>query len=593
MNRSETSNWAPPSIAQGAGKRYVTLQLNGRRLVIAGIAFEVIALVAIVTINLPGTSPPAPAVFSKGDYTAQSAARDNFAKMVRSQAVAANVLSGRVVAPSGDPIAGVRVYSNTKTKDGSFLHAVTDGTGRFHCVDVSSEPISLEFQKQGFLDHEGDYSISDKDITVTLRPHLIVSVNVTDSKTGEPIERPGIQILRKRADIVVKGGDSQPRSGGYVIHSFFDGGRYDQYKVVISVPGYQEYETRWIDNLEGTLTLDCPLTLIVAVPAKIVDKDQNPIPGAEIYLCSSDERPSFTNNMLSNDEYREKLQAIRSDAGGGFELLPPSGRFSIFAVSERGYALTYHAKASNEPVTVTIQDWGRVKLSSLGVRDTANGAKVFLRYIMDPSGEDQYLNIVPTYKYSTDGEGLVSFSQLPAGGYNYSTASRDTTYQGVVGVESGDVIELSIGRGGRSVVGLLELPEDLRHRIKLANMGATLTRFPEPEARPDAYENWSAEEQIEWNGTWRQTSEGKAYRLQNNHIWYYSAMLQTDLGFRLEAVEPGDYILGIDVIEELDSSTDHPRIELIGSVRRVVAVPSTAGTQVTDTLNLGTFELAE
>jgi len=110
----------------------------------------------------------------------------------------AKIARGRLLDPSGKPVAGVGVFTSGFGKHkGVMLRTWTDFEGRFRWDDAPAGAIGLMLSKEGYYTPMPVAFVAGKgEQEVVLKPALVVEFSACDARTGEPIKNFSVTVGR-------------------------------------------------------------------------------------------------------------------------------------------------------------------------------------------------------------------------------------------------------------------------------------------------------------------------------------------------------------------------------------------------------------
>lgn len=394
-----------------------------------------------------------------------------------------------------------------------------------------------------------------------LPPPLVISGDVTDTATGQPIERfrvvPGsrsgksnslrLSWARSESFEAVQGQYELRPNRGYQAHV-----------VRIEADGYRTAVSRDIGNDEGQVRVDFELKPADDVAATIVTPTGEPAAKAQVALGIAGSQIKVQNGRIHD----RSTYVARHDAddSGQFRFPSQGADFQIVITHPSGFA---HLKSTDGPVprTVHLTPWARVEGAfRVGQQTVANVDITLMTNSLHSYGPD-VPNIFTSYEVTTAANGRFAFERVFPGdgriGRRILFMARDgamevTSSERVpVRCESGETLELNLGGTGRPVTGRLVPPADFRGRV-LWNFAEVTVRvdLPQPERPPQVPED--PERREAWWEQWKATEEGQAWqRAQETYLRlrsaspYFIATVDHEGFFRIDDVPAGDFVLDV------------------------------------------------
>ncbi len=162
-----------------------------------------------------------------------------------------------------------------------------------------------------------------------------------------------------------------------------------------------------------------------------------------------------------------------------------------------------------------------------------------------------------------------------------------------VTVQPGQTVEVTVGGGGRPLVGRIDIPSELKKSSWMVGDASLRSSGKPPKLDvPAEVQKMAMEEQRAWFEKWKQSPEGKAYQEEqrkfNEQSKYYAVRVESDGTFRVEDVPAGAYLLNITL-------TDIPRAippgpgEEIAVVTRQFTMPPIAEVASSEPFDLATL----
>ncbi len=537
------------------------------------------------------------------------------------QLVKGRPFRGRIVDPSGKPIAGAVAQTDW---DNQGLRKVawetkTDAEGRFEWNSAPDEPLLFWFQATGYdwkrsvLLRPGEL---EHEITLTRatppQEAVRVSGRVVDSETQSPLESFKVSLGE------VRGTEFPPdyRAGTR--------GRAGEFKMTLSTPcpfpsyvilveadGYLPASSKTLAVKDGNQALEIALhkgsgpSGIVRLPGG------QPAVGAMVYLCGARggvymDQPGNVRDGVT------QAKSVRADEEGRFTFNPQHDAHSIIVIHEQGYAEVTMEQLRAAPAVV-IAPWGRVEGQLLvGSKPAANETvtlqNMFFRY---GDGVRHFPALSMYFSIKTDAEGRFVINKVPPGERQiYHKLSFREGKQGTIPathgtpltVRAGESTLVMIGGTGRPVIGRVAVagfdqPIDWREDVHYLTL-----KLPDPSEKPrpnradfatdeallEAHKAYAASHRAFWT-----SPEGRALERAGRR---YVPVFSDDGAFRIDDVPAGDYELIIKPTAKADGSLGPSRFpdtgKPIGSVTNLFTIPEMPGGRSDEPFDLGTLTLS-
>ncbi len=404
----------------------------------------------------------------------------------------------------------------------------------------------------------------DKEYVFTPPRALVVSGKVIDAVTKEPVKR-----FR-----VVPGVRNQPDHGpgdwwnSYESYVATDG----EYRIVrtrsspvhllrIEADGYQVAISRDIMTDEGEVDIDFELQPAEDIAATILTAAGKPAARAKIALGVAGSQISVKNGEIDDSStYATRLDA---DANGFFRCPARDEPFQLVITHLSGFA---HLKSAEQkiPSTIKLTPWARVEgVFRVGPSPVAGVEITISTETMHSYGKD-VPNIFTHHNVTTGADGRYVFERVvPGKGWigrrillmvkdgaaDVTSSKRVKTY-----FPAGETMTLDLGGDGRAIVGKLspraESDKPVLWNFALVNAQLDLPQPKQPTPPPDVQKD--AERLKAWWEDWQASAEGKVWQLQYEAYQnlrdaspYFTATVDRDGTFRIDDVEPGNYVLSV------------------------------------------------
>jgi RNA polymerase sigma factor (sigma-70 family) len=460
---------------------------------------------------------------------------------------AGRTIRGRVVDAQGQPVAGVVVgaylWSGHQTLD---WRADTDADGQYRWDNAPTDTVSVSASKRGYDFAEQSFEPSDKEHVVTLRGILRLRGTVTDAETGRPIE----------TFTVVAG--TEIGVNNTLWHTDFNrihhGGRYEisfdalgiqPHRVRIEARGYLPALSPAHKNDAGNQVFDVRLMKGAWLEGLVRGPDGAPLAGAEVIVATA-----MGIDIAGGKAYQREFHPhLVTGPDGLFSFSPPSGRFRIIALHERGYAEASPQQLA-EVRALTVEPWGRIE-GTLRAGGKPLPHETLTAALDEERDEPAEVRIQNESRAETDEQGRFVIHRVAPGEarIHWQPENRgartmpDRYYQPVfVDIRAGQAVHRDLMiEGGRPLLGRVVAPVEGGRPLDLAASKASLY----PKAPEVPYPAGLAEgDRREWLHHWRFTDAARNFRHWKRGIGH-GVNLQPDGSFRIDEVQPGTYELDV------------------------------------------------
>ncbi len=509
-----------------------------------------------------------------------------------------HLLRGRVVNPEGKPLDGATVQAmNWKGHLSLDWTTKTDAEGRFTWDSAPAEPVLLTLTRPGYtMLGQREFRADPGETSVTMYPPLRIRGQVTDARTGRPIEQFTVVRGNYYRDFNRDGAFRQvnwERGGRWMD---FTGGKYEfEYSyapvaalaVRVEAQGYQPATSEPFKMEAGDVTFDARLEPGVGPSGLVHGRDGRPLAGAAVILSTKSLQAALYNGKFHETAYPRVL----TDADGRFRFPVQTEPFHVFVHHENGFAEA-NEKALADASPLIIRPWGRVEGTvMIGARPAA-GVQIRLSASDDRSAPDSAPPITQAQQTSTNARGHYAFERVIPARLSVSrifTLERSSSHVGTlcgrpVAVKPGRTTFVDLGGSGRPVVGRFAIPAGISADARFPYFNQTLKSI-RPEAPYPA--NLSDQERQRWLAEWLATDAGKAYSSPER---FFDTNVRPDGRFRVEDVPAGKYRLHAEVHVPGHNSPGAFRPEL-ASIDTDIVVPEMPGGRSDVPLDLGTIEL--
>jgi len=437
--------------------------------------------------------------------------------------------------------------------------------------------------KEGFFYSRENMIVADGvEHTITLHKQLIVSGNVTDADTKQPIASfkaiPGSAESYWERSSLVRG-----TNGQYQLS-------FEEYRTPFQIrfeaDGYESAISTPLNRNATNLTYDVQLKKADTnnvVRGTVLLPDGSPAAGAQVALCTSEKGVTLGQAKFSN---RRDSIVVETDAGGHFTFPPEPAPQSVIAIHDQGFANTA-LDNSNHIVSIQLEPWGRIE--GVLVRRNQSVADQQIMVLHQPNTVHNEMHAfsldMGAFSTKTDQQGNFVFEQVPPCDltlYLFRGNGIPFSHQTPVQVQPGETLRVQLGGTGRILKGQLVLSDASRtvDWSKQMKFAAIVTKFP-PLSPPPGLKGQDAQK---WRREFWQSEEGRARARASRR---FPLDIKADGSFTIEDVIPGDYQLS----GQLLNAPFDPRnrsAPAIGSLQKDVAVPDSAGNPSAELLDVGT-----
>ena len=434
----------------------------------------------------------------------------------------AHRIFGRVVDSNGKPVPN----ANFNLESWRGFRTITenfqaDGSGNFHWNAAPADAVTFDINARSLRSVNLELS-PDKENVVKLGAAIHIRGNVTDAKTGRPIDD-----FRLTLGIVFGEGQQinwQPqwnadigkKPGG--VFDVPDDWPYPGIAIRIEARGHLPVESRIVKPGDGDAQLDFKMQPGKDVTATVHAADGSLVAGALAVMALPHQMAYIRDSRLSQNS---GIPQQTSGADGVVDFPPQSGKFKIAVFADAGYAEVDSddlAKSSD----ITLSPWGRIEGKMMIGSSPASGKNVDMySQVQQMEYDPDEIRIQDGLSAVTDSDGKFVIERIPPGTWaiarrvqlssnSYSDAALQT-----VDVAAGKTVEVSVGGMGRPVVGKVILPSSLVARSDWAynfcSINSANTVGLEAPPMPLLIQLLPQERQQQWLKNWLKTDEGKAF----------------------------------------------------------------------------------
>lgn len=453
------------------------------------------------------------------------------------------IVSGRVVDDSGNPVAGATIQTVGAGADQPISwQGKTDADGRFLWDSAPAKALSYDVSAQGYKPTDSVLldSSSEHEIRLIKGTEILVSGKVFDSKTKMPLDSFKVSALFNPSPTPTKSVDGKNGEFTLTLPVTRAG---TSYTLLVEAAGYIPDGSQSVDDKESTRNLEIALVRGGGYEGKVTLPDGNPVPGANVFLCGGNlamagmpvvpTMMSSIRTIVCSNGSRDFFTSVAvTDDSGKFSLIPVAQGHSVYATHEKGFAAITPEKLATSS-SIVLQPWGKVE-GTLMIGSKAGVAQNIFLSQLTMSVRPPALNV--TFNAVTDNEGKFVFPTLPPGEYRVShrLAIGASGQFAFVTVRSGETSSIKIGGTGQPVIGRILVTgtdETAVFKIRSASLALKLPgeAIPRP-ADAAAYRDWIERDDVR-----------ERTRSERN----YSLRLDPDGSFRVEDMLAGTYILTV------------------------------------------------
>lgn len=399
----------------------------------------------------------------------------------------------------------------------------------------------------------------EKEYVFRLPPALVISGEVVDAETKEPIKTfEVVQGLRSPDEFI-----SWEWNDKFIVTDGTYKTRFNRqqpgYFVRIQAEGYQAAVSREVQYNEGQVTIDFALKKGINVTTQILTPDGEPAGGAEIALGIADSQISVKNGHIRDSStYAARDTA---DEQGHFQFPPQNSDYQLVITHPTGYAHIKDKPGQKlEPITLTA--WARIEGTFFAGDELVPDARITIASGNLHSYGEGVPSVFEAYDTTTEPDGTFTFNRVVPGPARIGrsivrmvdTGATEVASSKMIPVKTkpGETLKIRIGGDGRPVTGKLVPPADFEKEIiwPFADIDLRIAPPPPPDI-PEGIRN-VPEKARKWFTEWKKTPAGKKwtaiqteYERQRKQKPYYNASVARDGSFRIDNVTAGDYLLNV------------------------------------------------
>ena len=506
-------------------------------------------------------------------------------------------VNGRVLDDAGQPIAAVYVTVHWQPEGegaarqgvGHFWRTQTDNQGNFALKSAPAGLLKGYLSKAGFMGREVDIPFDRADSTFTLAPAMRLGGTVLDAESHQPVGRFRVYLLDANNLEFVPGSGSRDvffgKNGCYdfeltnrkICALRIEAERYESQIFKLHLQGNQPMELNFVLQKEQYLE------------GVVVSAQGEPVAGAQVKLANTLHPVRLEGPKLNL--FTERGTILQADDAGHFAIprpsqseveaerarLPASARspllqaLAIVATNKDGFGVaTEEELAASGKLMLT--PWGRIEGELRTVSSSRQGQTVRLN-LQNKSGRPAWIHI--HRERQPDARGRFEFAYLPAGRYTLEKVRTQQntiveTHTREVTIAPGAVEQVCLGAGGRLVIGRVEAESD--QSIDWSRVACAMCEMPANEPGTGVQCIRMTESR---DASGRVLERHYTDRMGEAELRHYSVLVGSDGSFRIEDVEPGEYIISFTLSHPAPGPTPAPTPSR--GVSKAVVVPAAVG----------------
>jgi peroxiredoxin len=280
--------------------------------------------------------------------------------------------------------------------------------------------------------------------------------------------------------------------------------------------------------------------------------DGKPMTNVSVVCLSGETNAVLTDTIIEGGSKR-----LLTDFQGRFTLKWNGKNIGLMIASDHGFCLAQSRDLTNHPVLV-VQPWGRIE----GVRTDHNRPLPNHRLSLNIIGrcvDPPIQNLIDINdQASTDSRGLFHFEHVPpidvwmqdvqtwlgAAASNHPTVGCNIRE---IDMQPGETKQVEIATHGRTVVGRIELGEELTGIMDLKSLDGSFGRGLSIDGVNLGKRTWvpaefdTADQRAKWYHDWYKNTEAGRQRILALERWR-PVMIRADGSFISEMVEQGNYV---------------------------------------------------
>jgi thiol-disulfide isomerase/thioredoxin/protocatechuate 3,4-dioxygenase beta subunit len=416
----------------------------------------------------------------------------------------AHSFRGRVVDPSGKPIAHAQVVAYWSGPEGSPRSSfgvasrrqlTTDDSGRFEWKEAPGKGVHVEVSALGFTGQNRLSLASDVDQEIVLTPPTVVEGSVIDRETGQPLPhfsltmaaawKAGNPLIWQRGAAMERDARKADGSFEYTISS-----PAHRYLIRVQAEGYLPEDSVPFPTDGSTHTLSYRLTKAEPIRGTVRNPDGSPAREGFVYVDPPHRDGWIDYLELQNDDVpkdrRSRTVSAKIGDDGRFVLPPQKETFALLALTDAGHAMVDRRDIHGE-ADLRLQPWSRISGTvMMGGEPAANLNLQSYDPEESPPVEDEPRLVRRCY-VKTDAEGRFALPRVMPGRLTLAEWVPNgvnrrlwPVIRATVDVEAGRSYDLKIGSSGRLVGGRLTLPRTDDWMIRKAEIVSRATKADRP-----------------------------------------------------------------------------------------------------------------
>jgi hypothetical protein len=285
---------------------------------------------------------------------------------------------------------------------------------------------------------------------------------------------------------------------------------------------------------------------------KVQDPAGNPLTNV-VVVCIGQE----TNAALKGCSIEGGGKRLTSDSQGLFDLECDGSNIALMVASDKGFCLAQSGDLTTNHDVLVVQPWGRIEGVRTDNKRLLSNHRLSLEIIgrcVDPLVSN---SIDLNDETTTDSRGRFVFEHVPpvevwlqdVQVWLGAQTNREPTVARVeeIDMQPGQTQHVEISTHGRTVVGRIELAQELAGTIDSDSLDESLGRGLNPDGFDFRKRTWvpaefdTAEQRAKWYLEWFNTDAGRQRKDAITRI--RSIMIHADGSFVAKMVEPGKYVL--------------------------------------------------
>ncbi len=326
-----------------------------------------------------------------------------------------------------------------------------------------------------------------------------------------------------------------------------------------------------------------------AVSGIVLKVDGSPASGVTVNFATPSQRMEIINGYGMGSQFHPTTKA---GADGAFRFPEQAEAGWVIVLDDAGFAIEGEHDVRDSG-TIRLVAWGRIEGEVRSGSKSVPKAEVWVSSpAIESTGARRFLYV--RSDAVTDHTGRFVMERVLPGA---ATASRfvrtsDTTAMSQsltpIEVRPGETTNVTIGGGGRALIGRVTVPKDLDRAIDWVDSIRSFSRpippLPPPLPIPA---DLKGEERKIWLRMWNHSHAGIAYKAALKDRRMHAVFVAADGTFRLEDVRPGTYTLSIQPRQPRQPG--QPGV-LLGKAEAVVVVPEVADIDLAKPIDIGAIE---